>query len=58
MYVYQPPPQRPSDLKAKKISVRANKKALDIAENTAQEIFEAIEDELFEEGLLEFNEED
>jgi DNA polymerase-3 subunit alpha len=57
IYLYQPPPQRPSDLKAKKVSLKSAKEKIDIEKASSQELFDQIEDELYEEGLLELNDE-
>jgi len=51
-------PALPSDLKAKKINLKATKsEAFDIKPNETEGLFEKIEDMLYDEGLIDLNEE-
>ncbi len=59
LFNFQPPPQPPSDLKAKKINLKLLKKEKDaekLEESKTEDIlFEEIEDELINEGLLDID---
>lgn len=59
LYAFQPAPQSPDDLKAKKVNLKLLKKDKDKdkSEETSQEdiLFEEIEDELINEGLLDID---
>jgi len=59
-YNYAAPPAVPADLKAKKVSLRAAKgsKTAPKPEAEKNEHFEDLEDEMFDEGLIEFNDKD
>lgn len=54
-YNYAPPPSVPADLKAKKVSLRISKPKETKPDADKNEIFSDLEDELFDEGLIEFN---
>jgi DNA polymerase-3 subunit alpha len=60
LYDFKPPPQPPLDLKAKKVTMKSvrKKKGEIEEEETEDEIFEEIEDEMINEGLFDIEEED
>lgn len=61
LYSFQPPPQPPADLKAKKVNLKLLKKDKDKEKESEEEtktediLFEEIEDELINEGLLDID---
>ncbi len=60
VFTITPPPQLPPDLKAKKVSLKESKKAVEgsLNELTVDQIFEEIEDSLVEEGFIDTEDDD